>query len=83
MQFQADQLGVDVVRPRSPRPALGAAFAAGIAVGSWDGEQDAMDELEGGPALDAAGRRGRDGSAVPQLEEGRAADPGLVDEDVT
>ena len=36
MQFQADLLGVPVVRPRiSETTALGAAFLAGIAVGFW------------------------------------------------
>ena len=44
MQFQADQLGVDVVRPVvAETTALGAAYAAGIAVGYWDGEQDVID----------------------------------------
>ncbi|MCW2809930.1 MAG: glpK [Friedmanniella sp.] len=44
MQFQADQLGVDVVRPRvAETTALGAAYAAGIAVGFWNGEQDVID----------------------------------------
>ncbi len=38
MQFQADILGVDVLRPRvTETTALGAAFAAGIAVGFWTG----------------------------------------------
>ncbi|GAA3520671.1 glycerol kinase GlpK [Dietzia aurantiaca] len=37
MQFQADLLGVDVVRPEvTETTALGAAFAAGLAVGTWD-----------------------------------------------
>ncbi|AEG43328.1 glycerol kinase GlpK [Isoptericola variabilis] len=41
MQFQADQLGVDVVRPKvAETTALGAAYAAGIAVGFWNGEED-------------------------------------------
>ena len=41
MQFQADQLGVDVIRPEvAETTALGAAYAAGIAVGFWNGEQD-------------------------------------------
>ncbi len=41
MQFQADILGVDVVRPRvAETTALGAAYAAGIAVGFWAGEED-------------------------------------------
>jgi glycerol kinase len=36
MQFQADILGVDVIKPRIPETtALGAAFAAGLAVGFW------------------------------------------------
>lgn len=44
MQFQADQLGVDVVRPVvAETTALGAAYAAGIAVGFWNGEQDVID----------------------------------------
>ncbi|GAA4350309.1 glycerol kinase GlpK [Angustibacter luteus] len=37
MQFQADLLGVDVVRPVvAETTALGAAYAAGLAVGFWD-----------------------------------------------
>jgi len=41
MQFQADQLGVPVIRPRViETTALGAAYAAGIAVGFWAGQQD-------------------------------------------
>ena len=44
MQFQADVLDVDVVRPVvAETTALGAAYAAGIAVGYWDGEQDVID----------------------------------------
>ncbi len=44
MQFQADMLGVDVVRPKvAETTALGAAYAAGIAVGYWNGEQDVID----------------------------------------
>jgi glycerol kinase len=37
MQFQADLLGVDVVRPdNTETTALGAAFGAGLSVGLWD-----------------------------------------------
>ena len=44
MQFQADQVGVPVIRPVvSETTALGAAYAAGIAVGFWNGEQDVID----------------------------------------
>lgn len=41
MQFQADILNVPVVRPRvAETTALGAAYAAGIAVGYWAGTDD-------------------------------------------
>ncbi|HNV10475.1 MAG TPA: glycerol kinase GlpK [Propionibacteriaceae bacterium] len=44
MQFQADQVGVPVVRPVvAETTALGAAYAAGIATGYWNGEQDVID----------------------------------------
>ena len=41
MQFQADLLGVDVVRPKvAETTALGAAYAAGLAVGYWLDEEE-------------------------------------------
>jgi glycerol kinase len=41
MQFQSDILGVPVVRPKvNETTALGAAYAAGLAVGYWSGEDD-------------------------------------------
>ncbi|HEX7610981.1 MAG TPA: FGGY-family carbohydrate kinase, partial [Solirubrobacteraceae bacterium] len=41
MQFQADVLGVPVVRPAvTETTALGAAFAAGLAVGTWGDEAE-------------------------------------------
>jgi glycerol kinase len=44
MQFQADQVGVPVILPVvAETTALGAAYAAGIAVGFWNGEQDVID----------------------------------------
>lgn len=44
MQFQADVLGVEVVAPEvAETTALGAAYAAGIAVGFWEGEADVID----------------------------------------
>ncbi|WP_043535862.1 glycerol kinase GlpK [Actinomyces polynesiensis] len=43
MQFQADLCGVDVVRPKViETTALGAAYAAGIAVGFWEGTDDVI-----------------------------------------
>jgi len=50
MQFQADILGVDVIRPRvAETTALGAAYGAGLAVGFWSG----LDEIRGLWAEDA------------------------------
>lgn len=44
MQFQADILNTPVVLPEvAETTALGAAYAAGIAVGFWNGEQDVID----------------------------------------
>jgi glycerol kinase len=41
MQIQANVLGVDVVRPQVPETtALGAAYAAGLAVGYWSDPED-------------------------------------------
>jgi glycerol kinase len=41
MQFQADVLGMPVIRPRvTETTALGAAFAAGLAVGFWSGPEE-------------------------------------------
>jgi glycerol kinase len=41
MQFQADVLGVPVIRPRvAETTALGAAYAAGLAVGFWSAPDD-------------------------------------------
>ncbi len=51
MQFQADILGVSVVRPKvSETTSLGAAYAAGLAVGFWDG----LDELKSNWQADKA-----------------------------
>ncbi|WP_336249846.1 glycerol kinase GlpK [Stomatohabitans albus] len=44
MQFQADILGVPVVKPVvAETTALGAAYAAGLAVGFWESTQDVID----------------------------------------
>ncbi len=77
MQFQADILGVPVVRPKIiETTALGAAFLAGLAVGFWDG----TDEIERiwqtervfEPRLDkgqAAARRARWAQALDRARE--------------
>ncbi|WP_348263162.1 glycerol kinase GlpK [Telmatobacter sp. DSM 110680] len=67
MQFQADVLGVPVVRPRvTETTALGAAYLAGLATGFWAGPDDLRAKREGDvrfePRMDAnerAERRGR------------------------
>jgi glycerol kinase len=47
MQFQADVLGVPVVRPAvTETTALGAAFAAGLAVGFWSGTDELRERWE-------------------------------------
>lgn len=61
MQFQADLCGVDVVRPKViETTALGAAYAAGIAVGYWSGTEDIVANWQEGkrwtPTMDAAER---------------------------
>jgi glycerol kinase len=61
MQFQADILDVPVVRPKvTETTALGAAYAAGLAVGYWSGEQELernwSEDHRWTPQLDAATR---------------------------
>ena len=58
MQFQADLLGVPVIRPRvAETTALGAAYAAGLAVGYWD----TFDELRA--------NWGKDKEWLPAMDE--------------
>ncbi len=61
MQFQADILGVPVIRPVvAETTALGASYAAGMAVGFWSGEQEVRDnwleDKRWEPQMDAATR---------------------------
>jgi glycerol kinase len=61
MQFQADILGVDVVRPRiTETTALGAAYAAGLAVGVWEDLDQIRalwaEDARWSPRMDAAER---------------------------
>jgi glycerol kinase len=62
MQFQADMLGFDVIRPRvTETTALGAAFAAGLAVGFWGATEDLTriweEDRRWSPAIDESARR--------------------------
>ncbi len=60
MQFQADLLGVPVIRPKvAETTALGAAYAAGLAVGFWKD----YDELRA--------NWGKDKEWTPQMDAGR------------
>ena len=61
MQFQSDILNVPVVRPKViETTALGAAYAAGLAVGYWQSTQDIIDnwgvDKRWHPAMDDATR---------------------------
>ena len=61
MQFQADLLDLPVIRPRVPETtALGAAYAAGLAVGFWNGLDDLranwQEDTRWTPTMDAAER---------------------------
>lgn len=47
MQFQADVLGVPVVRPKiTETTALGAAYLAGLAVGYWESEEEIVQQWQ-------------------------------------
>ncbi len=66
MQFQADILGVPVVRPQvTETTALGAAYLAGLATGFWAGPEDLRAKRQGDvrfePKMDASERAGRRG----------------------
>ena len=64
MQFQADLLGVDVVRPRvAETTALGAAYAAGLAAGYWSSPSEVRDnwgeDRRWSPSMDPGERERR------------------------
>jgi glycerol kinase len=63
MQFQADVLGVSVVRPKvTETTALGAAYLAGLAVGFWGGPEDLRakrNDMRFEPTMDATEAAGR------------------------
>jgi glycerol kinase len=61
MQFQADVLGVPVIRPKvAETTALGAAYAAGLAVGFWNSTEELVAnwarDVEWRPRMDSAER---------------------------
>ncbi len=64
MQFQADLLGVPVVRPKvAETTALGAAYAAGLAVGFWDN----LDDLRSNWQIEKTWQPEMDGDQRQQL----------------
>ena len=72
MQFQADILGVPVIRPEvAETTALGAAYAAGLATGFWDNQEEVRDnwaeDKRWEPNMDCRQAR----RVLQVLEEGR------------
>ena len=77
MQFQADVLGVPVVRPRvTETTALGAAYLAGLATSVWASPDDLRARLEGDtrfePRMSAADRSARRAQWNKAVERAKA-----------
>ncbi len=73
MQFQADVLGVPVVRPRiHETTALGAAYLAGLATGYWRGAKDIDSQWEAERIFEPS--MSRDRAAALMQAWGRAVD---------
>jgi glycerol kinase len=77
MQFQADILGVPVVRPRvTETTALGAAYLAGLATDFWPSPDALRAERKGDvrfePKMDAAERATRRGLWQKAVERAKA-----------
>jgi len=76
MQFQADVLGVPVVRPQvTETTALGAAYLAGLATGFWAGPAELRAKREGDvrfePAMDSGERGERRGRWTRAVERAK------------
>ena len=77
MQLQADVLGLDVIRPVVPETtALGAGYAAGLAVGVWDTAGGLPRELARGPTVGLLDRAGGWEAGI-RLAQGGGPDPRL------
>ena len=73
MQFQADILGVPVIRPKVVETtALGAAYAAGLAVGFW---KDLDESRPTGPRTSGGSRRWTTASGTASCATGRRPSP--------
>jgi glycerol kinase len=76
MQFQADVLGVPVVRPQvTETTALGAAYLAGLAMGFWAGPDELRKKREGDvrfePKMDRGERAERRGQWSRAVERAK------------
>ena len=79
MQFQADILGVPVVRPQVlETTALGAAYLAGLAVGFWQGTDDIASNVRIDRRCELAMTRERAGELRAQWEKAVARTKGWV-----
>ena len=79
MQFQADILGVPVIRPEvAETTALGAAYAAGLAVGFWSSTQEVRDNWAEDKRWEPKMDDGQARRVLQVLEEGRHPDVRLV-----
>jgi glycerol kinase len=77
MQFQADLLGVPVVRPQvTETTALGAAYLAGLATGFWAGPEELRAKRQGDrrfePKMDTGERAARRGRWQKAVERAKA-----------
>jgi len=77
MQFQADVLGVPVVRPQvTETTALGAAYLAGLATGFWAGPEELRTKRQGDkrfePKMDAGERAERRAQWTKAVERAKA-----------
>ena len=78
MQLQADVLGMDVIRPVVPETtALGAGYAAGLAVGRLGRRRGLPGQLARGSPVGLSHRRGRPRCRGRGLAQGGGADPRL------
>ena len=77
MQLQADVLGIPVSRPVvAETTALGAAYAAGLAVGFWADTEELTENWQG-PALAARLGRRTARRRLPAVAQGHRSQPGV------
>ena len=73
MQFQADILGIPIVRPAvTETTALGAAYLAGLATGFWKNLQDEASQWKAEKVFEPKMRRGQAGELRARWQEALA-----------